>query len=87
MKKIYTVLMCIVMYCTILNAQTNYTYTQIVDSALFPVNKSQITTGVLYDRVFPIAGLHAFKSTDTSFFWHFTRLTTSCLMPPIIKPG
>ena len=71
MKKIYFALLCTATYCSLLNAQGSYTYTQIVDSALFPVNKTQITTGVLYDRVFPIAGLHAFKSTDTSFFWHF----------------
>lgn len=71
MKKINLAVLCMIMHCVILNAQSNYTYTQIVDSALFPVSKTQITTGVLYDRVFPIAGLHAFKNTDTSFFWHF----------------
>ncbi|MCC6286544.1 MAG: Ig-like domain-containing protein [Chitinophagaceae bacterium] len=71
MKKIYLALSCMIMYCSILDAQSNYSYTQIVDSALFPVSKTQITTGVLYDRAFPIAGLHVFKSTDTSFFWHF----------------
>ena len=79
MKKIYFALLCTATYCSLLNAQGSYTYTQIVDSALFPVSKTQITTGVLYDRVFPIAGLHAFKSTDTSFFrlpWAVSSLPT-----------
>ena len=40
MKKINLALLCIIMHCAMLNAQTNYTYTQIVDSALFPGNKT-----------------------------------------------
>lgn len=37
---------------------TDFTYTKMVDSLMFPLNKSQITTGILYDRVYPFAGLH-----------------------------
>lgn len=54
-------------------AQNNFTYTKMADSLLFPVNKSLITTGVLYDRVAPFTALHAFKNTDTSSFWHFVQ--------------
>lgn len=52
-------------------AQDNITYTKMADSLLFPVSKSQITTGILYDRVMPFAGLHAFKSTDTASYLYF----------------
>lgn len=39
------------------NAQTNPvtgTYTEDVDSLFQHMNKSEITTGILYDRVFPL---------------------------------
>ncbi len=36
MKKINLALLCMIMHCAILNAQINYTYTQIVESVLFP---------------------------------------------------
>jgi len=56
MKKI---LLLITMWLAIsnTNAQTNPvtgTYTEDVDSLFQHMNKSEITTGILYDRVFPL---------------------------------
>ncbi|MGN6494643.1 MAG: T9SS type A sorting domain-containing protein [Agriterribacter sp.] len=62
-----------VLLCSIPFAQENITYTKMADSLLSPVSKTQITTGILYDRVAPFAGLHSFKSTDTSFYLHFKQ--------------
>lgn len=56
MKKL---LLLAIMWITLSNtiAQTNPvigTYTQDVDSLFQHMNKSEITTGILYDRVFPL---------------------------------
>lgn len=50
-------------------------FTREVDSIFQYLNKSYITTGVLYDRVFPFALLHVFNTTDadTSFRSHFLQ--------------
>ena len=47
---------------SISNAQVKYTglektYTESMDSLLINVNKQQISTGILYDRVMPFAHL------------------------------
>lgn len=56
-------------------ANVDFSYTQMVDTLMGPLNKSQITTGILYDRVFPFAGLHSFNTLygnpDTSSYNHF----------------
>ncbi|MBD0257772.1 MAG: hypothetical protein ICV83_18825, partial [Cytophagales bacterium] len=46
-----------------------------VDNALRYLNKSQIPTGILYDRVYPLARLDAFNdvSTDKSSYWHYIQ--------------
>lgn len=72
MKK-YRLLLGQVLLCYALCAQDNITYTKMADSLLSPVSKTPITTGILYDRVAPFAGLHSFKSTDTSFYLHFKQ--------------
>ncbi|MCO5239004.1 MAG: T9SS type A sorting domain-containing protein [Chitinophagaceae bacterium] len=71
MKKKPTILLASLLLSVMLFAQDNITYTKMADSLLFPVSKSQITTGILYDRVMPFAGLHAFNNTDTSSYLHF----------------
>lgn len=78
MKKTLPVLLAGLLLSAALFGQTNLmsapgdlTYTQVADSIFSPVSKSQITTGILYDRVMPFAGLHAFKNTDTSSYAHF----------------
>jgi hypothetical protein len=53
------------------------TFTQMADTLLYPLNKAQITTGILYDRVFPFAGLHAFGAlngnADTTYYGHYRQ--------------
>lgn len=78
MKKTIPVLLAGLLLSATLFGQTNLmsapvdlTYTQVADSIFSPISKSQITTGILYDRVTPFAGLHAFKNTDTSSYLHF----------------
>jgi len=48
-------------------AQKTYTYT--VDSLFTHLNKSSITTGILYDRAYPLAAVHLFnkKEVDTAY--------------------
>lgn len=45
------------------------------DTLMYPLNKSGISTGILYDRVYPFAGLHSFNTLhgnpDTSSYDHF----------------
>ncbi len=54
---------------------SDFSYTQMVDSLMAPLNKTQITTGILYDRVFPFAYLQSFNRSynnpDTSSYGHF----------------
>ncbi|MGI8950720.1 MAG: T9SS type A sorting domain-containing protein [Chitinophagaceae bacterium] len=49
--------------------------TQMVDTLISPLDKTGITSGILYDRVFPFAGLHGFNilhgNPDTSSYAHF----------------
>ncbi|MES2730549.1 MAG: DNRLRE domain-containing protein [Bacteroidota bacterium] len=51
-------------------------YQQEIDQVIAALNKSQITTGILYDRAFPLADLEAFtggNDTDTSSSDHFRQ--------------
>lgn len=51
-------------------------YRQNFDHFITPLDKSQFTTGVLYDRVYPFAQLHRFSSRipqDTSSYRHFVQ--------------
>ncbi|MFT3948485.1 MAG: T9SS type A sorting domain-containing protein [Agriterribacter sp.] len=73
MKKHYLILLGLLMICSALFSQQTMTYTKMADSLLFPISKTQITTGILYDRVVPFASLHSFKNTDTSFYSHFIQ--------------
>ena len=59
---------------TLLKAQ-KVSYTHDADSLLQNLNKSYITTGILYDRVFPFAMLHVFNTAnfDTSNLYHFKQ--------------
>lgn len=48
-------------------AHTVNFYVQKVDSITAPLNKSLVTTDILYDRVLPLAALDLFNSkTDTA---------------------
>ncbi len=74
-KKLLTVLV----VCTFLtiksNAQNYPTFTHQADSVFQNLNKSGITTGILYDRVYPYAMLHLFNTSlaDTSTTEHFLQ--------------
>lgn len=41
------------------------TYQQEADQVLLNLNKANVTTGILYDRVFPLANLHKFQGLST----------------------
>jgi hypothetical protein len=60
---------------TLLNAQKITSFTRSVDSLFQNLNKRNITTGILYDRVYPYAMLHVFNTTyfDTSNMYHFKQ--------------
>ena len=73
MKKYCMLLLGQLILFSALKAQDNITYTKMADSLLSPVSKTQIATGILYDRVAPFAALHSFKNTDTSSYWHFIQ--------------
>jgi len=59
----------------LINAQTTSSFTHDADSVFQNLNKSYITTGILYDRVYPYSMLHIFNSAyfDTTNFHHFTQ--------------
>lgn len=50
-------------------------YKQTTDSLLQHLDKSGVSTGVLYDRVFPVSALNNFNMvvSDTSSTWHFIQ--------------
>lgn len=73
MKKKYPFVLATILAINSVQAQDNFTYTKMADSLLYPVNKSLITSGILYDRVVPFTSLHSFKNTDTSSYVHFTQ--------------
>ncbi len=51
------------------------TYTQTIDSLFINLNKTEITTGILYDRVYPFAALEKFNlgASDTASNRYFTQ--------------
>ena len=55
--------------------QTPFSFTRDVDSVFINLNKTFITSGILYDRVYPFARLHMFNTTnfDTSNVQHFSQ--------------
>ena len=58
--------------CFFLNSFSQ-SYTQGVDEKLQLLDKNELTTGILYDRVYPLANLTVFNQTeaDTSYVTHF----------------
>lgn len=56
-------------------AQPDLSYTQMADTLLYLLDKSFISTGILYDRVYPFASLHDFNNNraDTSNYLHFMQ--------------
>src|SRR3954471_9601318 len=58
-----------------LRAQTVSSFTHDADSLFQNLDKSYVTTGVLYDRIYPYAMLHVFNSSyfDTTNVYHFKQ--------------
>lgn len=78
MKKLYTLLIGMIILGSTafrLQAQTDLTYTQEADRQLANVSKTPITTGVLYDRVFPFTRLDLFGQVtpDTANLEFYTQ--------------
>ena len=73
MRKLTTLVggLCLLLMC---HAQSDNPFTLKVDSVTVPLDKSYITTGILYDRVRPFAALDLFNpQTDTSEYYLFTQ--------------
>lgn len=76
MKKIPLLILVILSCVNIsLYAQQTDDYKHTADSLFQHLNKTGVTTGVLYDRVFPSAALNNFNLSlpDTSSLWHFVQ--------------
>ena len=60
---------------SLLKAQTLPSFTHDADSVFQNLDKSYITTGILYDRVYPWAMLHVFNTAnfDTTNVYHFIQ--------------
>ncbi|WP_299291991.1 T9SS type A sorting domain-containing protein [uncultured Mucilaginibacter sp.] len=73
MKKLLLYLLALV--CATVQAQTQKNYTQTADSCMSNLNKSNITTGIFYDRVYPFSGLSVFNDNyaDTSSNSHYLQ--------------
>lgn len=75
MKNLYLIaLLCLFAIPPKLYAQDDL-YRHMTDSLFQHLDKSEITTGVLYDRVFPLSRLNQFNlaSPDTSNYQHFIQ--------------
>ncbi len=75
MKKVFFIF-AIALYANSSLAQQTITYTQMFDSLLFYISKSDATTGVLYDRVVSFSCLTEFTNnsiSDTSNSSHFVQ--------------
>ena len=68
-----------------LKAQTLLSFTRDVDSVFLNLNKTFITSGILYDRVYPFARLHMFNTPnfDTTNVQHFNQAYYDFTMPSI----
>lgn len=67
MKKLNFIQTCIVMpllLCLTINsrAQSSLSFTQAMDSLLAPLDKNKITSGILYERVMPLANIDLFNN-------------------------
>jgi hypothetical protein len=74
MKKLTLLITVLVAILTQASAQQK-NYTETMDSLFSNISKIGITTGILYDRIFPSAALHVFNSgvIDTSSNEHFRQ--------------
>ena len=76
MKKIPLLILAILSWVNIsLYAQQTNDFKYTADSLFQHLDKTGVSTGVLYDRVFPSAALNNFNLNlpDTSSIWHFVQ--------------
>ena len=67
MKKNYSraVLFTVLLIFCLTKSILAQTYQAEADQVMQPLNKSYVTTGILYDRVFPLAYLQGYKGIST----------------------
>lgn len=75
MKKILLYFVTISLSITYNTSAQTAAYTHFTDSLFQHLNKTEITTGILYDRIFPIASLHSFNKNyaDTGSNGYFLQ--------------
>src|SRR3954468_22475213 len=73
--KIKALLFVVIGGTSTLKAQKLPSFTHLADSVFENLDKRYITTGILYDRVYPSAMLHVFNTSDfdTSNVYHFIQ--------------
>ena len=62
------IIMSLLLANAILLAQSPLTFTQAMDSLLAPLDKSRIPTGILYERVKPMANIDLFNAPSSDPF-------------------
>src|SRR5688572_11337462 len=84
----------IIISASVLKAQRLPSFTHEADSVFKNLNKGYITTGILYDRVYPYAMLHVFNSSffDTTNVHHFKQAylelyNAKYYNSSLVKPG
>jgi hypothetical protein len=92
MKKIFFILIITVYTCS-LHAQQIQTYTEMFDSLLIHISRTDASTGVLYDRVVPFANITDFTvypTLDTSqkqyFIQSYSELYRAAFFLKLILP-
>lgn len=57
----------------VLSVNAQDSFQQAADRAMQHLDKNYVTSGILYDRVFPTAALNSFSSQESSNFGHWTQ--------------
>jgi hypothetical protein len=91
-KTLILLLTTVVVSVTALQAQQMQTYSEIIDSMFQHVSRVDATTGILYERMMPFAGLQRFTPTnaDTAdadrFIQAFFELYGAAFLPSVRLP-
>lgn len=76
MKKIYFLAL-VITVISVTNSQAQQGFTDLFDSAFVNINRTEATTGILYDRVIPFANLTKFSGINPSVNQKFLLTTDS----------
>jgi hypothetical protein len=90
MKKIFFLLViATILSVNTIVAQEEQTFTEMFDSVFQHVSRTDATTGILYNRVFPLSGMYRFTQTDTAnsdIFMHaYQELYDACFEKNILR--